>query len=127
MTHGRTLPLAAGALLHDGAVHTHTSVRGDLAPDLHPMVRRLLHELPTDRRERFAGWCAEAVLVSDRLYAAEQEAGPLSAMAARSVLWGARIRVVRIREDGDPSHGLPQPPCRSCAELLDHFGIEVLS
>jgi hypothetical protein len=122
----RTLPLAAGALLHDGAVHTHTSVRGGVPPRLHPMIRRLLDDLPVDRRERFAGWCAETVLLSDRLYAAEQSGGTLSAMAARSLLWGARIRVVRVREEGDPRHGEPQPPCRSCGELLDHFGIEVL-
>lgn len=127
MTQARTLPLAAGALLHEGAVHTHTSIRGDVAPDLHPMVRRLLHELPAGRRERFAGWCAEAVLISDRLHAAEEAAGgTLSAMSARSALWGARVRVVRVREDGDPRHGEPQRPCRSCAELLEHFGVEAL-
>ena len=126
MAQGRALPLAAGALLHEGMVHTHTSVRGDVAPDLHPLVRRILHDLPADRRERFAGWCAEVVLISDRLYAAEETAGTLSATAARSLLWGARIRVVRVREDGDPRHGESQPPCRSCGELLDYFGIEVL-
>ncbi|GAB1640894.1 hypothetical protein KRMM14A1259_13170 [Krasilnikovia sp. MM14-A1259] len=119
--------MAAGALLHEGVIHTHSSVRGDVAPELHPMIRRLLHELPADRRERYAGWCAEAVLISDRLYAAEQAAGgTLSATAARSLLWGARVRVVRVREDGDPRHGQTQPPCRSCGELLDYFGIEVL-
>lgn len=120
------MPLSAGALLHEGAVHTHTSVRGDVAPELHPTVRRILRDLPAGRRERFAGWCAEAVLISDRLYAAEGATGTLSAAAARSLLWGARIRVVRVREDGDPRHGEPQPPCRSCGDLLDYFGIEVL-
>lgn len=118
--------MAAGALLLEGVIHTHSSVRGDVAPDLHPMVRRLLDELPADRRERYAGWCAEAVLISDRLYAAEQAGATLSATAARSLLWGARIRVVRVREDGDPRHGQAQQPCRSCRELLDYFGIEVL-
>jgi hypothetical protein len=127
VTQVRTLPLAAGALQVDGTVHTHTSVRGDVAPELHPLIRRFLHELPPAERERFTGWCAEAVLVSDRLYAAEQSGDRLSATAARSLLWGARIRVVRVREDGDPRHGEPQAPCRSCASMLDHFGIAVLS
>lgn len=120
------LPLTAGAMQVGNVVHSHTSVRDDNAPNLHPLVRRLLDELPTAQRERFAGWCAEAVLISDRLYEAEQVGGTLSAMAARSLLWGATVRIVRVREDGDPRHGEVQPPCRSCTSLLDYFGIEVL-
>jgi hypothetical protein len=121
------LPLAAGALQVDGIVYTHTSVRGDVAPELHPLVRRLLHELPAGQRERFMGWCAEPVLLSDRLYAAEQAGERLSPMAARSLLWGAKVRVVRVREAGDPRHGEAQPPCRSCSALLDYFAVEVLT
>ncbi len=122
----RMLPLAAGALLVDGTVHTHTSVRGDVPPELHPVVRRFLHGLPTEQRERFADWCAEPVLISDRLYAAEAGGPPLEAARARSLLWGAKVRVTRVREEGDPRHGETQPPCRSCAALLDWFGIEAL-
>ncbi|SCL21601.1 YwqJ-like deaminase [Micromonospora nigra] len=122
----RMLPLTAGALLVDGTVHTHTSIRGDIAPDLHPVIRRFLHELPADQRERFAGWCAETVLLSDRLHAAEADGPPLTATRARALLWGAKVRVTRIREDGDPRHGEVQPPCRSCAALLDWFGVETL-
>lgn len=123
------LPLAAGALLVEGVIHTHTSVRGDLAPELHPLVRRHLNKLPTSQRERFVGWCAEAVLLSDRLYEAERAGGgvPLSPVRARAVLWGAKIRITRVREPGDPSHGQAQRPCRSCESLLDWFGVEVLS
>lgn len=126
MARERVLPLAAGALLLEGTVHTHTSVRGDAAPELHPVLRKLIHELPTEQRERFAGWCAETVLISDRLYAAEETPGSLTAMAARSLLWGARVQVARVREDGDPRNGQPQPPCRTCAALLDYFGMEAV-
>jgi len=126
VTQPRMLPLAAGAMQVGNVVHSHTSVRGDTAPALHPLVRRLLDELPAGQRERYAGWCAEAVLISDRLYEAEELGGTISAMAARSLLWGAKVRVVRVREDGDPRHGEVQPPCRSCTSLLDYFGIEVL-
>ncbi|MBB4957027.1 YwqJ-related putative deaminase [Micromonospora polyrhachis] len=125
MSEVRMLPLAVGALLIDGVVHTHTSVRGDLAPELHPMVRRFLNELPIEQRERFLGWCAEPVLISDRLYEAERVGGPISPARARSLLWGARIRLTRVREPADPRHGESQLPCRSCATLLDWFGVEV--
>ncbi|MEU6024917.1 YwqJ-related putative deaminase [Micromonospora sp. NPDC047134] len=127
MTQLRMLPLVAGALLVDGTVHTHTSVRGDVAPRLHPVVRRFLHELPVGQRERFTGWCAEPVLISDRLYAAEADGPPLNSTRARSLLWGAKVHLTRVREEGDPRHGEPQWPCRSCAALLDWFGMEALT
>ncbi|MBL6277266.1 hypothetical protein JMF97_13980 [Micromonospora fiedleri] len=127
MTELRTLPLVAGALLADGTIHTHTSVRGRTAPELHPIVRRFLHGLPVGQRERFTGWCAEPVLISDRLYAAEADGPPLDAARARALLWGAKLRLTRVREEGDPRHGEVQPPCRSCAALLDWFGMEALT
>jgi hypothetical protein len=121
----RTFPLTAGVLLVDGEMHRHSAVRGDVAPRLHPLVRRILDELPPAHRERYAGWCAETVLVSDRLFAAELDsAGPLTPAAARAALWGGVVRVVRVREEGDPAHGEDCPPCRSCAVLLDWFGVE---
>ncbi|MDG4762760.1 YwqJ-related putative deaminase [Solwaraspora sp. WMMD406] len=128
MTEARMLPLAAGALLIGGTVHTHTSVRGDQRPRLHPLVARFLDDLPNGQRERFTGWCAEPVLLSDRLYAAESDGGAaaLTPTAARAALWGARVRLTRIREPGDPVHGTALVPCRSCAALLEWFGVEVL-
>ncbi len=115
-------PSVAAALLAGGAVHTHTSVKGDVEPALHPLVARFVEDLLAEQRERFTGRCAELVLVSDRLYAASP--GELTAGEARAALWGARITATRIREHGDPAHGTVQPPCRSCAALLDWFGIE---
>ncbi|MFI5906782.1 YwqJ-related putative deaminase [Dactylosporangium sp. NPDC051541] len=126
-TSGRRLPLTAGALLVGDTVFQHTSVRGDTPPELHALIRRFLHELPVESRERYAGNCAEMVLVSDRLHAAERLYGgtPLTPAAARAELWGARLSLVHIREHGDPKHGTPAAPCRTCAALLDWLGIEV--
>jgi hypothetical protein len=125
----RGYPATAGALLVDGQVHTHSSVRGDLRPELHPMIHRALLTLPIARRERYLGWCAEPVLLSDRLFAAAADlpaGATLTPAQARAALRGARITVVRVREPGDASHGTPQPPCRSCAVLLELFGVEVV-
>ncbi|WP_432835373.1 YwqJ-related putative deaminase [Dactylosporangium sp. CA-092794] len=122
----RRLPLTAGALLVGDTVFQHTSVRGDTPPELHALIRRFLHELPVESRERYAGSCAEIVLVSDRLHEAERRLGaPLTPAAARAELWGARLSLVHIRERGDPMHGRPAPPCRGCTALLDWLGVEV--
>jgi YwqJ-like deaminase len=122
------LPMTAGALLVNGTIYSHTSMRGDVTPAWHPIVRQLLQELPVASRERFAGWCAEAALISDRLYEADQAAGRhVTGEEARSTLAGAQLSVHRIREDGDPAHGQPQPVCRTCAALLSWFGITAVT
>ena len=123
----RPLPMTAGALLVNGTIFSHTSMRGDVTPAWHPLIRQLLQQLPVESRERYAGWCAEVALMGDRLYEAEQTAGrSLSTDELRAVLRSARVSVQRIREDGDPAHGQPQPVCRSCAALLDWFGVGVV-
>ncbi len=123
-----TAPATAGALLVGGQVHTHTSIKGDQQPRLHPLVERFLDGLAVEQRERYAGRCAEVALVSDRLYAAESgRSGEFTAGEARAALWGARMTATRIREPGDPAHGTYQPPCRSCVALLEWFGIETVA
>jgi hypothetical protein len=120
----RPLPMTAGALSLDGAVYSHTSIRGDVAPVWHPLLQRLLRELPVESRERYAGWCAEVALISDRLREADRTAGrALTADEARAAMRGGRVSVHRIRERGHPAHGQPQPVCRSCAALLSWFGM----
>ena len=124
----RPLPMTAGALIVGGMVHSHTSVRGDVAPDLHPIVAQLLDALPTAQRERYTGWCAEVVLISDRLHEADEAADrPVTIGEAKALLNKGQIHISRIREDGDPTHGRFQPPCRSCAVLLEEFGITTVS
>lgn len=120
----RPLPMTAGVLSLDGAVYSHTSIRGDVAPVWHPLLQRLLRELPIESRERYAGWCAEVALISDRLREADRAAGrALTADEARAAMRGGRVSVHRIRERGHPAHGQPQPVCRSCAALLNWFGL----
>jgi hypothetical protein len=119
--------MTAGALLVNGMIHSHTSLRGDVTPAWHPLIAELLRQLPVETRERYAGWCAEVVLISDRLYEAEQAAGrSLNVDELRAVVSGARVSVHRIREQGDPAHGQPQTVCRSCAALLQWFGVTVV-
>lgn len=120
--------MTAGALIVGGMVHSHTSIRGDQPPTLHPVVQELLGALPAARRERFTGWCAEVALISDRLHEADQAAGrPITPDEARAALAGGQIHISRIREDGDPTHGQFQTPCRSCSALLDWFGIRTVA
>jgi hypothetical protein len=129
MSDPRAYPGTAAALLVHGQLHTHSSVRGELPPELHPMISRALATLPVSRRERFLGWCAEPVLLSDQLFAAAAAlpaGADLTPAQARAALRGARITVTRVREPGDPAHGTVQPPCRSCAVLLELFGVEAV-
>ena len=120
----RPLPMTAGALSLNGAVYSRTSIRGDVAPAWHPLIQQFLQELPVESRERYAGWCAEVALISDRLYAADKAAGrALTADEARAAVRGGRMSVHRIRERGNPAHGQPQPACRTCAALLSWFGL----
>jgi len=118
----------AAALLSGSDLTTHTSVKGDPGPALHPVVQRFLDELPVEQRERYAGRCAEAVVVSDRLRHLEATSGEiLSAIPARAALWGARLTVVAVREPEDPTHRSQLVPCRSCAALLEWLGIELVT
>lgn len=118
--------MTAGALFFGTSIYRHTSLKGDGSPKWHPLVRNLMDQLPPHRRERFAGWCAEAVLISDRLWETEERQGSgLTFETARPLFAGSIIEVVHVRERGDPVHGTPCPPCRTCQALLDAFGIEL--
>lgn len=125
------LPRTAAALQIAGRVFTHTSVKGDTEPRVHPLVRDFLTGLPPTLRERYAARCAETVLVSDLLWGwdterAAQGEETLTLAEARTRLTGARLTVYRVREPGDPTHGTFQPPCRSCLALLACLGVEVV-
>jgi hypothetical protein len=125
----RAYPATSAALFVKGQVYTHSSVRGDMPPELHPIIRRVLATLPVSRRERYLGWCGEPVLLSDQLFAAGAKLPPgvdLTPAQAQATLRGSRIVVTRVREYGDPMHGLVQPPCRSCAVLLELFGVDTV-
>ncbi|EST32444.1 hypothetical protein N566_20045, partial [Streptomycetaceae bacterium MP113-05] len=112
-----------------GGTVTGTGSKVDQPPELHPLVGDFLATLPPQVRERNVGRCPEALLLSRYLASAEaartgRKAGRrMSAGEARKMLKQARLTARHVREDGDPRHGAYAPPCRSCARLLDHFGV----
>ncbi|MGV9313342.1 YwqJ-related putative deaminase [Streptomyces sp. NPDC003691] len=123
------LPTVAAALSVRGAVLTSTAAKADRPPVLHALVQDFLDTLPSSQRERFTGRCAEALLLSRRLTEADgarsrrAQRKPMTYAEAKRALKNARLTARRIREDGDPLHGTYAPPCRSCAAMLDHFGV----
>ncbi|MEV6262285.1 YwqJ-related putative deaminase [Streptomyces sp. NPDC051784] len=123
------LPAVAAALSVRGETLTCTAGKGDQPPVLHPLVQDFLDALATNQRERFTGRCPEAILLSRQLTAADDSRSkraqrkPLTNGEARRALKHSRLTARRIREDGDPLHGSYAPPCRSCTEMLAHFGV----
>ncbi|MFD4573426.1 YwqJ-related putative deaminase [Streptomyces sp. NPDC058417] len=126
------LPTVAAALSVRGATLTGTAARGDQPPVLHPLVQDFLDSLPTARRDRSTGRCAEALLISRHLAAVDAGRSkraarkPLTNGEARRALKHAKLTARRIREDGDPLHGSFAAPCRACAALSAHFGVRVV-
>lgn len=126
------LPTIAAALSVRGATLTGTAARGDQAPALHPLVQDFLDTLTSAQRDRFTGRCAEAILISRHIAAADaarsKRAGrkPMTNGEARKTLKQAKLTARRIREDGDPLHGSFATPCRACTALSAHFGVRVV-
>ncbi|MEU6402940.1 YwqJ-related putative deaminase [Streptomyces sp. NPDC046985] len=126
------LPTVAAALSVRGATLTGTAARGEEPPALHPLVQDFLDALTSAQRDRFTGRCAEAILISRHIAAAEAARGrraarkPLTNGEARKALRHAKLTARRIREDGDPLHGGFAAPCRACAALSAHFGVRVV-
>lgn len=126
------LPTVAAALSVRGETLTGTAARGDQPPPLHPLVQEFLDSLPADRRDRFTGRCAEAILLSRHITNADAARSkraarkPMTNGEARRALKHAKLTTRRIREDGDPLHGGFAPPCRACEALTAHFGVRVV-
>ncbi len=126
------LPTVAAALSVRGATLTGTAARGDQPPALHPLVQDFLDSLPSDRRDRFTGRCAETLLISRHIAAIDAARSkraarrPMTNGEARRALKQAKLTARRIREDGDPLHGSFAAPCRACAALSAHFGVRVV-
>ncbi|MBW8798290.1 MAG: hypothetical protein JF597_33320 [Streptomyces sp.] len=126
------LPTVAAALSVRGATLTGTAARGDQPPPLHPLVQEFLDTLPSGQRDRFTGRCAEAILISRHISAADSARSkraarkPMTNGEARRSLKQAKLTARRIREDGDPLHGSFAAPCRACAALTAHFGVRVV-
>ncbi|MFJ5777809.1 YwqJ-related putative deaminase [Streptomyces sp. NPDC093094] len=126
------LPTIAAALSVRGATLTGTPARGDLPPPLHPLVQDFLDTLTSAQRDRFTGRCAETILISRHLAAADAARSkraarkPMTNGEARRSLRQAKLTTRRIREDGDPLHGSFATPCRACTALSAHFGVRVV-
>ncbi|MGW1027250.1 YwqJ-related putative deaminase [Streptomyces sp. NPDC002577] len=126
------LPTVAAALSVRGTTLTGTPARGEQPPALHPLVQDFLDALTSGQRERFTGRCAEAILISRHLGAADNERSkrarrrPMTNGEARKTLKNAKLTTRRIREDGDPLHGSFARPCRSCTALAAHFGVRIV-
>ncbi|MFC9289784.1 YwqJ-related putative deaminase [Streptomyces sp. NPDC057052] len=126
------LPTIAAALSVRGATLTSTAARGDQPPALHPLVQEFLDTLPSDRRDRYTGRCAEALLISRHITTADATRSkraarrPMTNGEARKALKQAKLTARRIREDGDPLHGSFATPCRACTALSAHFGVRIV-
>ncbi|MFE2584749.1 YwqJ-related putative deaminase [Streptomyces sp. NPDC059378] len=126
------LPTIAAALSVRGATLTGTAARGDQPPALHPLVQDFLDSLGSAQRDRSTGRCAEALLISRHIAAADAARTkraarkPMTNGEARRILRAAKLTTRRIREDGDPLHGSFAPPCRACTALSAHFGVRIV-
>ncbi|GGZ16473.1 hypothetical protein GCM10010365_40600 [Streptomyces poonensis] len=126
------LPTVAAALSVRGATLTGTAARSDTPPSLHPLVQDFLDSLAADRRDRFTGRCAEAILISRHITAVDATRSkrasrrPMTNGEARKALKHAKLTARRIREDGDPLHGSFAAPCRACEALSAHFGVRIV-
>ncbi|MEU9985930.1 YwqJ-related putative deaminase [Streptomyces sp. NPDC048045] len=126
------LPTVAAALSVRGATLTGTAARGDQPPPLHPLVQDFLDTLTSGQRDRFTGRCAETILISRHIAAADAARSkrsarkPMTNGEARKTLKQAKLTARRIREDGDPLHGSFATPCRACTALSSHFGVRIV-
>lgn len=126
------LPTIAAALSVRGTTLTGTAARGDRPPTLHPLVQDFLDTLTSAQRDRFTGRCAETILISRHIAAADTARSkraarkPMTNGEARKALKQAKLTTRRIREDGDPLHGSFATPCRACTALSAHFGVRIV-
>jgi hypothetical protein len=126
------LPTVAAALSVRGATLTGTAARGEEPPSLHPLVQDFLDTLGSAQRDRFTGRCAETILISRQVAAADATRSkraarkPMTNGEARRALKHAKLTTRRIREAGDPRHGSFASPCRACTALSAHFGVRIV-
>ncbi|RSS82331.1 YwqJ-related putative deaminase [Streptomyces sp. WAC06614] len=123
------VPGTAASLLIQGTIVSHTNLAGDGEPHLHPAVQEFFDALPPAEREPFLGYCAESALVSDQLYALDEQRGDGRTTTLDEALphfAGAAVMARKIRPEGDPEHGTEAPICRSCTALLKALGITVI-
>ncbi|MBO4207078.1 SUKH-3 domain-containing protein [Micromonospora echinofusca] len=121
-------PDTAAHLTVEGRLHVANGAKGEVTLRHHPLVRAYLDELPAGRLVRGGERHAELIVISDVLYAEDQQRatdGQPSAEIADAVglFEEAHLEIFRIREPGDPAAGRAERPCDSCLNALVHFGL----
>ena len=95
------LPTVAAALSVRGATLTGTAARAEEPPALHPLVQDFLDTLTSDQRDRFTGRCAETILISRHITAADAQRSkraarkPMTNGEARKTLKQAKLTTRR--------------------------------
>ncbi|WUX21007.1 SUKH-3 domain-containing protein [Streptomyces sp. NBC_01438] len=127
---GAGYPLSAvGTLVFAGRSYSRSVTDHSRSPQLHPVLQELFDSLWPDKRVPHAGRCAEAALVSDRMWAMQEHWGD----RRMDDFWvgeffesaATTITVTRTDRAGSPARGSYEPPCTSCGTMLDYFRIGV--
>ncbi|GAA3386869.1 YwqJ-related putative deaminase [Cryptosporangium minutisporangium] len=124
-------PATITYLLLDGPPVTARSVKGDSAPQHHPLVEDALQRLPVEFRERGYQRCSEVVALSVALLAEDARRAGVGAPpttldeARKRVFRGAELVTYRVREPADPQDAVAGAPCLSCLAMLAYFGFDV--
>lgn len=118
-----------GTLVFAGRSYSRPVIDHSRIPLLHPVLQELFDSLWPDKRVPYAGRCVEATLVSDRMWAMQEYWGD----RRMDDFWvgeyfesaGTTVTVTRTGRVGSPARGTHEPPCTSCAVMLDYFRIGV--
>ncbi|MFI0741886.1 YwqJ-related putative deaminase [Streptomyces sp. NPDC021100] len=139
----------AGAFLHNGVITSHTSfqqkkvsqdlpedkraiARAAQTPDVHPVLGKMYDDVLNSGGPTGVGHgkCAEMSLVSDRLHQMDPTGKSIRTPEdARKVLEGGIMETRVIGKQRHPdtgevlTHGMHQPACMSCRQVLPKLGI----
>lgn len=120
---------AVGTLVFAGRSHSRPVIHPSRSPHLHPVLQELFDSLWPDKRAPDTGRCVEATLVSDRMWAMQEHWGDRRMddfwVAEFFESAGTTVTVTRTGRAGSPARGTYEPPCASCAVMLDYFRIGV--
>lgn len=116
-----------GTLVFAGRSYSRPVTDHSRSPHLHPVLQELFDSLWPDKRVPYAGRCVEAALVSDRMWAMQEHWGD----RRMDDFWvgeffesaATTVTVTRTNRADSPARGTYEPPCTSCAVMLDYFRI----
>ncbi|WP_394429065.1 YwqJ-related putative deaminase [Streptomyces sp. SGAir0957] len=123
------VPMTAASLLVNGQIFSQTDIDPGVEPDLHPAITEFFAQLPAAEREPFLGYCAESALISDQFWGLDQmhaDGRSTTLDEALPHFAGSALVARKVRPAGDPEHGRPAEPCRTCTALMERLGIELM-